>query len=72
MRPLVVDLSRYYPANVRPQFTVDIRDWYIATYRDRFFIEPQPWFHAFMVLEALYHIPLSFWAIGALLRGGSV
>jgi len=68
---LVMDLSRYYPAAFRPSFTVSLHEYYIATYRDRFFIAPPAWFHAYMVLEALYHIPLSLWAIPALLRGTS-
>ena len=28
----------------------------------------RPWFHSFLLLELLYHIPLSLWAIPALLR----
>lgn len=40
----------------------------MTTYRDQYFISPPSWFTAYLYLELLYHIPLSFWAIGALLR----
>lgn len=46
-----------------------LRTWYITTYNDRFFTTPPAWFSSYMWMEALYHVPLSFWAIGALLRG---
>jgi len=46
-----------------------LRTWYITTYRDQFFTRPPAWFNAYMWMEALYHLPLSVWAIGALLRG---
>jgi hypothetical protein len=47
----------------------DLRKFYIDTYRDQFFINPPAWFMMYMWMEALYHVPLSIWAIGALLRG---
>lgn len=46
----------------------DLRHWYIVTYADRNFSAPTAWFSAYMWLEALYHVPLSFWAVGALAR----
>ena len=64
----VVDLAPLYPAAIRPQVTVDIRTWYIATYKDRFFTDPPTWFRLYMLLEAVYHLPLSLWAVPALLR----
>lgn len=63
-----VDLAPFYPSSIRPQFTVDIRTWYIATYKDRLFTRPPAWFNTYMLMEALYHIPLSLWAIPALLH----
>jgi hypothetical protein len=64
----VVDLAPFYPTAIRPQITVDIRTWYIATYKDRFFTDPPTWFRTYMLLEAVYHLPLSLWAVPALLR----
>jgi hypothetical protein len=45
-----------------------VRTWYIATYADRFFYAPPPWFPILTFLELTYHLPLSLWAIPALLR----
>ncbi|RMZ00061.1 hypothetical protein D0860_08124 [Hortaea werneckii] len=47
----------------------DIRTFYIETYHDRFFSRPPAWFTMYLWLELVYHVPLSFWAVGALLRG---
>ena len=49
----------------------DIRTFYIETYHDRFFSSPPAWFTMYLWLELVYHVPLSFWAVGALLRGSS-
>lgn len=46
----------------------DIRTFYIETYHDRFFSHPPAWFTMYLWLELVYHVPLSFWAVGALLR----
>ncbi|KAF7504047.1 hypothetical protein GJ744_002876 [Endocarpon pusillum] len=67
-RSAVVDLTPFYPTSVKPQLLVDLRDWYITTYKDRFFLDPPAFFTAFGILEAVYHLPLSFWAVGAILR----
>jgi hypothetical protein len=48
-----------------------LRSFYITTYRDQFFINPPSWFTFYTWIEALYHVPLSLWAIGALLRSTS-
>ncbi|RMY70214.1 hypothetical protein D0863_05949 [Hortaea werneckii] len=64
-----VDLAPFYPDSIRPQFMNDIRTFYIETYHDRFFSSPPAWFTMYLWLELLYHVPLSFWAVGALLRG---
>ncbi|RMY04258.1 hypothetical protein D0868_07042 [Hortaea werneckii] len=47
----------------------DIRTFYIDTYHDRFFSHPPAWFTMYLWLELVYHVPLSFWAVGALRRG---
>ncbi|KAF2242840.1 hypothetical protein BU26DRAFT_493577 [Trematosphaeria pertusa] len=65
---LAFDLTSYYPASLKPLWMSSIRTWYIATYGDRFFFSPPPWFPLFTLLEALYHLPLTLWAIPALLR----
>ncbi|KAJ5888994.1 hypothetical protein N7495_009035 [Penicillium taxi] len=59
---------------LQPQWMVSdlsrgLRDFYISTYRDKFFEVPAPtWFTAFIWMELLYHVPLSLWAVWALLR----
>jgi hypothetical protein len=45
-----------------------LRNWYISTYGDRFFYNPPPWFSTLTFLELTYHLPLTIWAIPALLR----
>ncbi|RMY70926.1 hypothetical protein D0863_05476 [Hortaea werneckii] len=64
-----VDLAPFYPDSIRPQFMNDIRTFYIDTYHDRFFSHPPAWFTMYLWLELVYHVPLSFWAVGALRRG---
>lgn len=46
-----------------------LRTYYIETYQDQFFISPPPWFGLYLWFEVLYHVPVSVWAVGALLRG---
>ena len=50
---------------------INLRAWYIETYKDRFFVQPTAWFKTYVLLEGLYHVPLSVWAIGAIVRGWS-
>lgn len=64
----VVDLAEFYPAAMRPQFTLDIRDFHVRVNKDRFFMVPPFWFKGLMFLELVYHLPLSIWAVPALLR----
>lgn len=49
----------------------NLRQWYITTYRDQFFISPPAWFTMYIWMELFYHVPLSVWALGALIRGMS-
>ena len=67
-----VDLVPLYPAALCPQSLLDLRQWYIVTYQDRFFTNPPAWFTAYAWMEAFYHVPLSLWAVGALIRGKTV
>lgn len=64
-----MDLYSFYPENLRPAFMTSLRRWYIATYADNFFTQPPAWFNLYMWMELVYHLPLSFWAAGALIRG---
>ena len=55
---------------MKPAFLHRIRAYYIIEYKDRFFSDSAPsWFTVFIVLEGLYHLPLSCWAIRAIVRG---
>ncbi|KAK3066545.1 hypothetical protein LTR53_017062 [Teratosphaeriaceae sp. CCFEE 6253] len=45
-----------------------IRTFYIETYHDKFFTQPPAWFMMYVWFELLYHVPVSVWAIGAILR----
>lgn len=56
---------------MKPQLLVDIRNWYITTYKDQFFVRAPAFFVTYLIIEAVYHFPLSVWAVGAILRGGS-
>lgn len=62
------DLTAYYPINIKPLWMFSIRSWYVATYGDRFFYNPPAWFSTLTFLELVYHLPLTLWAIPALLR----
>jgi hypothetical protein len=64
-----VDLGSLYPSTLKPAFITSIREFYITTYADRFFSSPPAWFNMYVWVELIYHLPLSFWAIGALIRG---
>ena len=64
-----VDLVPSYPPSLTPQYLLDLRQWYIETHHDRFFVDPPAWFSLFMWMELIYHVPLSLWAIPALMRG---
>ena len=68
-----VDTFHLLPSFLQADFISQIRQFYVNTYNDKFFQgTPAPWFSAFNWMELLYHLPLSLWAIGALLRGKQV
>ena len=69
---LVVDLYAIYPPHLQLPFMTSLRTYYISTYKDQFSISPPAWFTTYMWMEALYHLPLSVWAIGGLVRGKSL
>ncbi|KAF2035090.1 hypothetical protein EK21DRAFT_55047 [Setomelanomma holmii] len=65
---LAFDLTAYYPIQIKPLWMGSLREWYISTYGDRFFYNPPAWFPILTFLELTYHLPLTLWAIPALLR----
>ncbi|KAI1382705.1 transmembrane protein 6/97 [Hypoxylon trugodes] len=75
-----VDLVPLYPASlwVPPSaplhFLYDLRVYYIETYNDQFFAPPPAaipsFFPLFAFLELVFHLPVSLWAVRALLGGG--
>lgn len=69
----VVDLVPLYPSSVQARFPFlhQIRQYYIDTYADRFFTSPPGWFGLYAWMEAVVHLPVSLWAIPAILRGES-
>lgn len=67
---IAVDLAPLYDPSFTPKFVFALRDYYIATYSDRFFSPQAPaWFRVYIWMEALYHIPLSIWALKGLWQG---
>lgn len=65
---LAFDLSTFYPASIKPVWMTTLREFYVATYGDRFFYNPPPYFSTLLTLELLIHLPLTLWAIPALLN----
>ncbi|KAI4150978.1 MAG: hypothetical protein LQ340_003772 [Diploschistes diacapsis] len=63
-----VDLTTIYPDWLTPAPLVALRTWQVQTYHDRFFVDPPAWFRSFVWMEAGYHVPLSIWAVGALIQ----
>lgn len=67
-----VDLTALYPPSVTLSILTTLRSYYHTTYKDQFFSPggpPTAWFSVFLWMEALYHVPLSLWAVGALWDG---
>ncbi|KAL8841831.1 MAG: hypothetical protein Q9176_003018 [Flavoplaca citrina] len=67
-----VDLTALYPPSLTPTILTTLRSYYHTTYKDQFFSPggpPTAWFGLFLWMEALYHVPLSLWAVGALWDG---
>ncbi|KAF2789033.1 hypothetical protein K505DRAFT_410561 [Melanomma pulvis-pyrius CBS 109.77] len=64
---LAFDLTSYYPASIKPVWMTDMKTWYIETHGDRFFYNPPSFFPLFLLLELTFHLPLTLWAIPALI-----
>ncbi|EAA58558.1 predicted protein [Aspergillus nidulans FGSC A4] len=65
----LVDAVPVLPGLLDNAVSRQLRDFYTATYRDKFFEDSVPaWFTSYIWMEILYHVPLSIWALGALLR----
>ncbi|KAF2844583.1 hypothetical protein T440DRAFT_315390 [Plenodomus tracheiphilus IPT5] len=67
---LAFDLTAFYPSSLKPLWMTTIREFHVTTYGDRFFYNPptRPYFPTLLLLELLYHLPLTLWAIPALLN----
>ena len=63
-----MDLVPLYPPSLVPQALLQLRAWYIEGFSDPLFTAPPTFFQWYIVAEAVYHLPLSVWAIPALLR----
>ncbi|KAI1874932.1 uncharacterized protein JN550_002361 [Neoarthrinium moseri] len=71
-----VDLVPFYPRAIWAtpdaplSFLGDLRVYYLETYKDQFFAPPPAplpsFFPFFAVLELVFHLPVSAWAVGAL------
>lgn len=66
---LFIDLGGFWPEGTAPAFSQSLREYYIENFRDQFFIDPPIWFKGYMVMEGLYHLPLSIWMLSAILEG---
>jgi hypothetical protein len=65
----VVDLVRFYPEGTAPAISLQIQEYYIDTFRDKFFSDEAPaWFTSYLILEAVYHLPISIWMLNAILE----
>lgn len=61
---------RFYPEGTAPGISLKIQDFYIETFHDKFFSDEAPaWFQAYVVLEAIYHLPISVWMLSAIVEG---
>ena len=56
---------------MKPAFAQKIQNFYVTSYKDKFFIDPPAWFRVYVLLEIVYHVPLSLWAIYGLFTGMS-
>lgn len=67
----VVDLTPLYPPSIHTAlpFLNHLRAWYINRHADPLFIDPPAWFALYTWMEALYHLPLSIWAVNVLIAG---
>ncbi|KAI0016882.1 transmembrane protein 6/97 [Xylariomycetidae sp. FL0641] len=62
--------SLWVPASSPLHFLHDLREYYFTTYNDQFFApSPAPipsFFPLFALLELVFHLPVSLWAVGRL------
>ncbi|KAI9367287.1 transmembrane protein 6/97 [Aspergillus egyptiacus] len=66
---LLVDAVPALPGLLENSVSLQLRSFYIDSFRDKFFEGPTPaWFTTFTWMEICYHLPLSVWALGALLK----
>jgi len=67
--------SLWVPSSSPLHFLHDLRAYYLTTYADQFFVPPPavvpPFFKFFTLLELVFHLPVSVWAVRALSGAGS-
>ncbi|KAF1813317.1 hypothetical protein P152DRAFT_415194 [Eremomyces bilateralis CBS 781.70] len=68
--PIVIFIDSFplWPPALRMEWMKALRLYYIQTYKDFFFIDPPAWFGTYMWMELIYHLPLSLWAVPAIIR----
>ncbi|KFX91140.1 hypothetical protein V490_06059 [Pseudogymnoascus sp. VKM F-3557] len=65
----LVDLSPLFPDSLRLSLSNELLAYQANVYQDRFFAVEIPFFEFFRYMEAAIHVPVSFWAIRALVKG---
>ncbi|KKZ63172.1 hypothetical protein EMCG_02468 [[Emmonsia] crescens] len=63
-----IDFVPFYPTGLLPPWTTTIHDFYVKNYNDPLYARDPPFFKLFVVIEAVYSVPLSLWAIRGLIR----
>lgn len=69
---IAIDFVPFYPPGLFPQWTTAIYDFYVNNYNDPLYVKDPPFFQLFVVMEALYAVPLSLWAIRGFIQGVSL
>lgn len=64
-----VDLVSLYPRHLTPDVLLALRSFYIETYQDKLFTEPHAWGKFYIIMEAVYSLPVSIWAVFAINKG---
>lgn len=64
-----MDLVPLWPKSILPNLLKNNHEWYLATFNDQLVIKFEPWFTCFVVIEALYQLPMTVWFLFALAKG---
>jgi hypothetical protein len=73
----VVDLSSLYPDWMKTSITNSLLAYSKENYKDYMLVPPEgqsapAWFLLYMWMELIFHVPISFWSVSALLNGASL